>query len=82
MAFAGVPLSTWVPALKVTPLGNAPDSLNVGAGMPVVVTVNEPGIPTPNVVLLALVIVGAWVTTTPFVSVKVLVAFVEQVLSE
>ena len=58
MPFAGVPLSTWVLVLKVTPLGSAPDSLNVGAGVPVAATVNDPGMPTPNVVLLTLVIAG------------------------
>jgi hypothetical protein len=58
---AGVPLST--PAEdKVTPLGRVPLSLNVGAGKPVAVTVKEPAVPTLNVVLLALVIAGAWFT--------------------
>jgi hypothetical protein len=58
---AGVPLST--PAeLNVTPLGNAPVSVKVGTGGPVAVTVNEPAVPTLNVVLFALVIVGAWFT--------------------
>jgi len=58
-----VPLST--PALEsVTPLGSAPLSLNVGAGEPVAVTVNDPAIPTTNVVLLALVMAGAWLTAT------------------
>ena len=54
---AGMPLST--PALKVTPLGNVPDSLIAGAGNPVAVTVNNPDEPTVNVVFIALVIVGA-----------------------
>jgi hypothetical protein len=68
---AGVPLKT--PAeLKVTPEGNAPVSLNVGAGKPPAVTVNVPADPTVNVVLFALVIVGA----KPTVSVKLCVAFV------
>ena len=39
MAAAGVPDSTPVDALKVTPLGRAPDSVSVGAGKPVAVTV-------------------------------------------
>jgi hypothetical protein len=52
-----VPLST--PAdEKVTPLGSAPVTLNVGAGEPVAVAVNEPAVPTVKVVLLALVIAG------------------------
>ena len=59
MFAAGVPLST--PAeVSVTPLGSAPVSLKVGAGTPVAVTANDPAVPTLNVVLLALVIVGAW----------------------
>ena len=35
-----------------------------GAGKPVVVTVNVPGVPTTNVVELALVIAGAWFTVS------------------
>ena len=54
---AGIPLRT--PALKVTPLGNVPDSLMAGAGYPVADTVNNPEEPTVNVVLIALVIAGA-----------------------
>src|SRR5437879_1209932 len=69
---AGVPLSTPVPALNVTPLGNVPVSLKVGVGVPVAVTVNVPAVPTVNVVLLALVITGAVFT----VSVKFCVAAV------
>ena len=53
----GVPLKT--PALKVTPVGSAPDSVMVGAGDPVAVTVNDPAAPSVNVVLLALVMAGA-----------------------
>jgi hypothetical protein len=45
--------------LKVTPLGRAPVSVKVGVGKPVAVTVNDPAVPTTNVVLLALVIFGA-----------------------
>ena len=67
---AGVPLSTPV-ALSVTPLGSVPLSLNVDAGNPVAVTVNEPAVPTLNVVLFALVMAGAWFT----VSVKPCVPF-------
>lgn len=66
----GVPLRVAVPSplsTKLTPEGNvAPPSLRVGFGKPVVVTVNVPADPTVNVVLLALVIAGAW----PTVSVK------------
>ena len=56
--------------MNVTPDGRAPDSLNAGAGVPVAVTANAPALPTANVVLLALVIAGAWFT----VSVKFCVA--------
>jgi hypothetical protein len=45
--------------LNVTPLGNAPVSLNVGAGLPVAVTGKVPAVPTVNVALFALVIAGA-----------------------
>jgi hypothetical protein len=61
VAAAGVPLST--PAeLSVTPLGNAPVSVKVGAGNPVAVTVNEPAVPTVKVVFAALVMAGAELT--------------------
>ena len=67
-----VPLSTPVVELSVTPLGSAPlSSLKVGAGKPVATTGNEPGAPTTNAVLLALVMAGASLT----VSVKLWVAF-------
>jgi hypothetical protein len=59
---AGVPLSVAVPfplSLNVTPLGSAPDSVSEGVGVPVVVTVKLPAVPTVNVVLFALVIAGA-----------------------
>src|SRR5215472_14669475 len=59
---AGVPLSVPVPfalPVKVIPLGNAPASVKVGAGKPVVITGNDPEAPTVKVVVLALVIVGA-----------------------
>jgi len=68
--------------MNVTPVGNAPVSLKVGLGVPVVVTVNVPAVPTVNVVLLALVMTGAVFTVsvklwfagepTPFVAVKVM----------
>ena len=62
MPKAGVPPSTPVVGFKVTPLGNTPVSVNVGVGNPVAVTVNVPAVPTVNVVLFALVMVGGWVT--------------------
>src|SRR5712691_10625288 len=59
----GVPESVPVPlplSTKVTPPGSAtPPRAIDGAGNPVVVTVNVPGVPTVNVVLFALVIAGA-----------------------
>ena len=67
---AGVPASTPVAAVKLTPEGNAPDSDSVGAGRPVAVTVKEPREPRTKVALLALVMAGAWFT----VSVKLCVA--------
>lgn len=55
---AGVPLKS--PAeVNVTPLGSAPVSLNVGAGKPVAITVNEPAVPTEKLVVFTLVIAGA-----------------------
>ena len=53
----GVPLR--MPALNVTPPGSAPDSVILGVGDPVAVTVNEPATPSVKVVLLALVMTGA-----------------------
>jgi predicted secreted protein len=48
--------------VNVTPVGSAPPILNVGAGVPVAVTVNVPAAPTENVVLFALVICPGWFT--------------------
>jgi hypothetical protein len=62
---AGVSVNVPVPSplsLNVTPFGSAPVSLNEGVGFPVVVTVKLASVPTVKVVLLALVIVGAWFT--------------------
>ena len=62
MPAAGVPLSVAVPLpllTNVTPLGSVPVCVSVGVGVPVVVTVKLPAVPTVNVVLLALVIAGA-----------------------
>ena len=58
--------------VSVIPVGRAPLSVNVGAGYPVAVTVKLPAVPAVNVVLLALVMAGAW----PTVSVKLCTAFV------
>ena len=50
MPAAGVPERT--PAvLSVTPLGSAPNSENVDAGVPVAVAVNVPAVPTIKVML-------------------------------
>ena len=60
---AGVPASVAVPSalgVNVTPAGSAPVLDSVGAGNPVVVTVNVPAPPRPKVVAAALVIAGAW----------------------
>ena len=54
----GVPLSSPVAGVNVTPLGSAPLLDSVGAGLPFAVTVNEFGLPRKNVALFALVIVG------------------------
>ena len=68
---SGVPLNR--PAAdNVTPAGNVPAvTLTVGAGKPVITTLNEPAVPTVKVVAFALVIAGAALTTT----VKACVAF-------
>jgi hypothetical protein len=81
---AGVPERIAVPlgfGVNVTPLGKAPDSVRVGAGIPVVVTLKVPGLPTTNVVLEALVMAGAeltvrlndWVAAVPTLLVAVIV---------
>src|ERR1700733_6144 len=46
-------------ALKVSPLGNGPTSLNVAAGLPVVVTVKLKVLPTVAVALVPLVKFGS-----------------------
>src|ERR1035438_7775561 len=69
-----VPLSVAVPlplSWNKTPFGSAPFSEIAGVGNPVVVTVNEPAVPTGKIVLFALVIAGVWLT----VSVKLCTAF-------
>jgi hypothetical protein len=65
-------LSFPVEGVNVTPVGNAPVSLIVGAGNPVTVTVNVAAAPTVKVVLFALVTAEVWFT----VSVKFWVASV------
>jgi len=57
-AVVGVPLSTPLAAVNVTPPGKVPLSVSVGVGVPVAVIVKEPAMPTVNVVLFALVKVG------------------------
>ena len=79
---AGVPLSTPVVALSVTPLGRVPVVVKVKLlGWPVAVTVKLPAVPTVKVVSAVLVIVADSVTVsvkfwvaavpTPLVAVKV-----------
>jgi len=64
---AGIPLTVAVPfplSVNVTAFGSDPTSLNTGVGTPVAVTLNVPFVPTVNVVLLLLVIVGdEWTVT-------------------
>jgi len=55
----GVPLKTPVDELNEMPFGNVPVSASVGAGDPFAVTIKYEFIPTVNVALSALVIVGA-----------------------
>ena len=57
---AGVPPRTPVAGLKVTPLGSAPDSLNVGAGKPAPVTVKELANVLANETLVALEMLARW----------------------
>ena len=71
---AGVPLSVAVPFplfTNVTPLGSAPVSVSDGVGVPVVVTVKKlSGESTKNVVLLALVMLGAVPPPPPLAGLK------------
>jgi hypothetical protein len=76
---AGVPLNTYVEVLNETPLGSAPVSVILGVGIPVAVTGNDPATPTVNVVLLALVIAGAWVGVAKF-AVTLSAAFIVMVV--
>src|ERR1035438_5704822 len=64
---AGVPCNAAVPlplSTRVTPAGRAPASLSAGVGKPVVVTVNDPSVPSENAALFVLVMVGAWFTVS------------------
>jgi hypothetical protein len=64
---AGVPESTPVVALKLTPLtewGEIEVRLRVGGGPPLAVTANEDAAPTVNAALFALVNAGAVALTT------------------
>jgi hypothetical protein len=56
-----VPLNTPLVGLKLIPLGKVPDSLKVGVGLPLSVTVKVPATPAVKVVLEPLLIVGATV---------------------
>ena len=71
-AAVAVPLRTPVLVLNATPVGSDPLSLSVGVGVPVSVTVNDPAEPATKVVLLALVMVGAWFKSNAAVPVNVL----------
>ena len=58
---AGVPLNVPTPfplSAKLTPDGSTPASVKAGVGKPVVITANDPGVPTTNAVLLGLVKAG------------------------
>src|SRR5207253_7212410 len=55
----GVPDKTPDPGLNVTPPGSVPFTVRLGVGVPVVVIVKLPNVPTVNVALFAPVIFGA-----------------------
>lgn len=56
-------------------MGSPPDSKTVGGGVPEAVTINAPEVPTVNVALLELVIIGG-VEACPTIKVKLCVALV------
>ena len=61
-----MPCSVAIPCpriAKVTPDGKAPVSLIDGVGLPVVVTVKAPAVPTVKAAVLALVIAGGSAVT-------------------
>src|SRR5262245_26488658 len=65
LAAAGVPLNVTVPlplSTNVTPAGGTPLNVSAGNGKPLVVTVNELGMPARNATLAALVMAGASLT--------------------
>ena len=49
---------------NVTPFGTVPVAVSEGVGAPVAVTVKLPTVPAVNVVLVAVVIAGAWLTVS------------------
>ena len=62
---SGVPLNVAVPfplSRNVTPSGKLPVSVTAGTGKPTVVTENQPGDPTVNVVMLPEVMARPWFT--------------------
>src|SRR5690349_11845241 len=63
-AAAGLPASTPLAGVKVTPAGSAPDWEIEGVGDPVAVTVNELADPTMKVAAFALVMAGRTPTVT------------------
>jgi hypothetical protein len=82
---AGVPLSKAepVPEVNETPLGKVPPvRVIVGVGFPLAATVNVPGTVSAKVVWSVLVMLGGWVTTTPFESVNTALGSVVQVSFE
>src|SRR5262245_54279726 len=61
LAAAGMPLNVPVPlplSTNVTPAGRTPLIVRAGNGKPLVVTVNDPGLPARNAVPAALVMAG------------------------
>ena len=67
--------------VSVTPLGRAPVSLNVvEVGYPEAITVKEPFVPTVKVVVLALLMAGAWSTVNVKLCEGVLEPFVAEMV--
>lgn len=95
MPAAGVPDNVAVPSgfgTNVTPLGRVPLPATTALGVPEVVTVKLPGLPTANVAELALVMVGPALTTSvkfcvalgklPFAAVKTMLGYVPAATDE
>jgi hypothetical protein len=62
---AGVPAKVAVPfelAVKLSPVGSAPDSVRLAVGLPVAVTVKVRAWPTVKVTVAAEVMAGVWST--------------------